>query len=111
VIEGGHPDSRLAQHSGETSERGSPAAILKRKAPGIIDTTEAKPTAANGICHRRATGVRINPTVRQATIAPPATPTPRVRIPQRKDCHGRNRVHELPQALCGLLHKPAMADD
>ena len=36
----------------------SPLAILKRKTPGIIDTTEAKPMAANGMCERRATGVR-----------------------------------------------------
>jgi hypothetical protein len=40
---------------------------LNRRTPGIIDTTEAKPMAANGMCQKRATGVRISPTVRQAT--------------------------------------------
>src|SRR5271156_4428643 len=50
-----------------------PLAVLKRKTPGIIDTTEAKPIAANGMCQWRATGVRITPTMRQATRA--AVPT------------------------------------
>src|SRR5689334_10339419 len=53
-----------------------PLAILKRKTPGIIDTTEAKPMAANGMCQRRATGVRISPTTRQATKTPVAAPKP-----------------------------------
>ena len=44
--------------------------------PGIIDTTEAKPMAANGMCVRRETGVRISPTTAQATKAPVATPKP-----------------------------------
>src|SRR5215510_10279615 len=47
-----------------------PLAILKRKTPGIIDTTDAKPIAANGMCQRRETGVRTRPTMRQATKAP-----------------------------------------
>src|SRR5437870_3280197 len=47
-----------------------PLAIRNRKTPGIIDTTEAKPMAAKGMCERRATGVRISPTIRQATKAP-----------------------------------------
>ena len=29
-----------------------PLAILNRNTPGIIDTTEAKPIAANGMCER-----------------------------------------------------------
>src|SRR5260370_5647806 len=33
-----------------------PLAILNRKTPGIIDTTEAHPTAAKGMCHLRETG-------------------------------------------------------
>ena len=45
----------------------SPLAILNRKTPGIIETTEAKPMAANGICQRRATGVRNSATVKPAT--------------------------------------------
>jgi hypothetical protein len=40
----------------------SPLAVLNRKTPGIIDTTEAKPIAANGMCQWRETGVRISPT-------------------------------------------------
>src|SRR5262245_24453058 len=54
----------------------SPLVILKRKTPGIIDTTAAKPMAANGMCQRRATGVRISPTTRHATNAPIAAPKP-----------------------------------
>src|SRR5438552_981026 len=57
-----------------------PLAILKRKAPGIIDTTAAKPMAANGMCQRRATGVRISPTTRHATNAPVAAPQPTVSV-------------------------------
>ena len=53
-----------------------PLAILNRNTPGIIDTTEAKPIAANGMCERCATGVSINPTVRQAIKAPVAAPAP-----------------------------------
>src|SRR5262249_27690761 len=53
-----------------------PLAILNRNTPGIIDTTEAKPIAANGIWLRRATGVKISPTTRQATNAPLAAPAP-----------------------------------
>ena len=44
----------------------SPLAILNRNTPGIIDTTEANPMAANGICVRRETGVRITPTTAQS---------------------------------------------
>jgi len=54
----------------------SPLAILNRNTPGIIDTTEAKAMAANGMCERCATGVSINPTVRQAIKAPVAAPAP-----------------------------------
>ena len=54
-----------------------PLAILKRKTPGIIDTTAAKPIAANGMCERRATGVRTRPTIRQAIKAPVAASRPR----------------------------------
>ena len=53
-----------------------PLVILKRKTPGIIDTTAAKPIAANGMCQRRATGVRTSPTTRHATNAPIAAPKP-----------------------------------
>ena len=47
-----------------------PLAALKTYTPGSIDTTEAKPMAANGMCQWRATGVMISPTARQATKAP-----------------------------------------
>ena len=47
-----------------------PLAILNNKTPGIIETTEAKPIAAKGMCQRRATGVRTTPITRQATNAP-----------------------------------------
>ena len=47
-----------------------PLAIRKRKTPGIIDTTDAKPIAAKGMCQRRETGVRTSPTMRHATKAP-----------------------------------------
>src|SRR5215472_1890681 len=47
-----------------------PLAILNMKTPGIIETTEAKPMAAKGICQRRDTGVRITPTKRHAINAP-----------------------------------------
>ena len=40
------------------------------KTPGIIETTEAKPIAAKGMCQRRETGVIITPTTRHATNAP-----------------------------------------
>jgi hypothetical protein len=53
-----------------------PLAVLNSKTPGIIDTTAAKPMAANGMCQRRATGVRISPTIRQATKAPVAALEP-----------------------------------
>jgi len=46
--------------------------------PGIIDTTEAKPMAANGMCQRRETGARIRPTVKQATKAPVAALDPSI---------------------------------
>jgi hypothetical protein len=46
------------------------------KTPGIIETTEAKPIAAKGICHRRETGVMITPTMRHATNAPVAALAP-----------------------------------
>src|ERR1700730_16952648 len=49
-----------------------PLAILNRRTPGNIDTTEAKPMAAKGMGQRRATGVRISPTTRQAAKAPVA---------------------------------------
>src|ERR1700757_3050275 len=62
----------------------SPLAVLKRKRPGIIETTEANPMAANGIRQRRATGVRINPTDRHATRAPVAIPAPAFRAPHLK---------------------------
>ena len=39
--------SRVVFELLESSSR--PLVILKRKTPGIIDTTEAKPMAANGI--------------------------------------------------------------
>src|SRR4051812_46581561 len=54
----------------------SPLAILNIKTPGIIDTTDAKPIAAKGMCLRRETGVRINATAAQATKAPAATLRP-----------------------------------
>src|SRR5215813_5960046 len=44
--------------------------------PGIIETTEAKPMAAKGICQRRETGVMIAPTMRHATNAPAGRLTP-----------------------------------
>src|SRR5260221_2131231 len=53
-----------------------PLAILNRKTPGIIETTEAKPMAANGMCQRCATGVRISPTTKQTTKAPIAALEP-----------------------------------
>src|SRR5271168_4999136 len=53
-----------------------PLAIRNRKTPGIMDTTEAKPMAANGMCQRRETGVRISPTKRHATKAPVAALAP-----------------------------------
>ena len=53
-----------------------PLVILNIKTPGSIDTTAAKPMAANGICQRRATGLRISPTTRQATNAPVAARKP-----------------------------------
>jgi predicted anti-sigma-YlaC factor YlaD len=54
----------------------SPLAILNRKTPGIMETTEAKPIAANGMCQRRDTGARITPTTRHATKAPVTAPAP-----------------------------------
>jgi hypothetical protein len=48
----------------------SPLAILNMKIPGTIETTEANPTAAKGICQRRETGARITPTMRHATNTP-----------------------------------------
>ena len=54
----------------------SPLAILNKKTPGIIDTTDAKPMAAKGMCVCRETGVRSNPTTTQATKAPAATLRP-----------------------------------
>jgi hypothetical protein len=53
-----------------------PLAILNRNTPGIIDTTEANPIAANGMCHRRETGVRTSPTTRHARKAPVAALNP-----------------------------------
>src|SRR6266404_1251597 len=53
-----------------------PLAILNMNTPGIIETTDAKPTAAKGIWQRRDTGVRITPTTRHATNAPVAAPAP-----------------------------------
>ena len=53
-----------------------PLAILNIKTPGIIDTTEAKPMAAKGICQRRETGAMITPTMRHATTAPVAVSAP-----------------------------------
>ena len=47
-----------------------PLAILNKKTPGIRETTEAKPRAAKGMRRRRATGVMISPTMRQAAKAP-----------------------------------------
>src|SRR5262249_50100385 len=55
----------------------SPLAILNMKTPGIIETTEAKPMAAKGMCHRREAGVRITPTLRHATNAPIGALAPR----------------------------------
>src|SRR5215470_2158700 len=54
----------------------SPLAILNMNTPGIIETTEAKPMAANGMRQRRETGVRIRPTIRHAINAPVAALTP-----------------------------------
>src|SRR5690348_17675027 len=54
----------------------SPLAILNMKTPGIIDTTDANPMAAKGMCLRREIGVRINATAMQAINAPAATPRP-----------------------------------
>src|SRR5215510_3689743 len=53
-----------------------PLAILNMKTPGIIETTEAKPMAAKGMCQRRETGAMITPTVRHATNAPVAALAP-----------------------------------
>src|SRR5215469_553194 len=55
-----------------------PLAILNMKTPGIIETTEAKPIAANGMRQWRDTGVRITPTTRQAIKAPVAVLAPKV---------------------------------
>src|SRR6267378_2196766 len=73
--------------------------------------------AANGICVRRETGVRISPTTMQATSAPAATPKPntvggthRVRLRRRSrragrlhrrwtDPHARLAPHAY--AICG----------
>ena len=54
-----------------------PLAILNMKTPGIIETTEAKPTAAKGMCQRRETGAMIKPTTRHATNAPVGALAPR----------------------------------
>jgi hypothetical protein len=54
-----------------------PLAILNMSTPGIIETTEAKPTAAKGIRHRRETGAITKPTMRQATNAAVAALTPK----------------------------------
>jgi hypothetical protein len=67
---------RVSQNYELVLTRSSPLAILNRKTPGIIDTTETKPMAANGMCDRRETGVRISPTMRQATKAPVAALEP-----------------------------------
>src|SRR5262249_60410936 len=48
------------------------------KTPGIMETTEAKPTAAKGICQRRDTGVMTTPTAKHATNAPIGAPAPNV---------------------------------
>ena len=66
--------SVVCEPSGKSAGGRSPSGT--GKTPGIIDTTEAKPMAANGMCRRRATGVRISPTTRQATNAPVAAPNP-----------------------------------
>src|SRR5258707_1029083 len=64
-----------------------PLAILNKKTPGSIDTTAAKPMAANGMWRRRATGVSISPTTRHATKAPVAAPEPSSAIAaQRSAC-------------------------
>src|SRR5258708_36435583 len=54
-----------------------PLAILNRKTPGIIDTTEAKPMAANGMCERRQTGVRVHPAGGEARDRPGGGPQPK----------------------------------
>src|SRR6266567_858660 len=53
-----------------------PLAILNMKTPGIIDTTDANPMAANGMCQRYETGVRITPTITHAINAPVGALTP-----------------------------------
>src|SRR6516165_3682977 len=64
-----------------------PLAILKRYTPGSIETTDAKPTPANGICQRRETGVRTRATNAHAIRAPLATPAPNKEIEaQRAAC-------------------------
>ena len=62
-----------------------PLAILNMNTPGIMETTDAKPTAAKGICQRRDTGVRITPTTRHATNAPVAAPAPSM-VSTTDDC-------------------------
>ena len=54
----------------------TPLAILNMKTPGIIVTTEAKPTAAKGMCQRRDTCAMMTPTKRHAIKAPIAEPAP-----------------------------------
>jgi hypothetical protein len=51
----------------------SPPAIRNRNTPGISDTTEAKPNAANGSRSRSAIGVTRALTTEQATSAPVST--------------------------------------
>src|SRR5262245_51128328 len=53
-----------------------PLAILNIRTPGIIETTEAKPMAAKGMCQRRETGAMITPTMRHAANAPVAALAP-----------------------------------
>ena len=54
--------------------------MRNRKTPGIIETTEAKPTAANGMRKRFARGVITIPTTMQAVSAPPAGTLERYRV-------------------------------
>jgi hypothetical protein len=46
-----------------------PAGHPEHEDPGIIETTEAKPAAAKGMCQRRDTGVMTTPTAKHATNA------------------------------------------
>ena len=64
-------DPRSAASFNQASVKSHPPAALRR-----LDTTDAKPMAAKGMCVLREIGVRINATTTQATKAPVAALKP-----------------------------------